>query len=67
MKVYSLTMDPLLDGFVRGEVVVFGLTLAIEPACQIAQRLGHDLLGDSVGDCQVGLSRVTSTDMVYSW
>jgi len=37
--------DPLFDGLIRGEVVVFSLKLAIEPAGQIAQRLGHDLLG----------------------
>ena len=37
--------DTILDSIVRGEVIVFGLKLAIEPACEIAQRLGHDLLG----------------------
>ena len=37
--------DPLLDGLVRGEVVVFGLKLAVEPSGQVAQRLGHYLLG----------------------
>ena len=37
--------DPLLDGLVRGEVVVFGLKLAVEPAGEITQGFGHDLLG----------------------
>ena len=37
--------DPLLDGLVRDEVVVFGLKLAVKPSGQVAQRLGHDLLG----------------------
>ena len=36
--------DPLLDGLIRGEVVVFSLKLAVEPAGQIAECLGHDLL-----------------------
>lgn len=31
--------DPLLDGLVGGEVVVFGPKLAIEPAGHITQRL----------------------------
>ena len=37
--------DPLLDGLVRYEVVVFRLKLPVEPAGEIAQSLGHDLLG----------------------
>ena len=37
--------DTILDGIVRGEVIMFGLELPIKPACELAQRLGHDLLG----------------------
>jgi hypothetical protein len=37
--------EPLVDGLVQGQVVVSGLKLAVEPAGQIPQRLGHDCLG----------------------
>ena len=37
--------DGLVHGLVRGKIVVFPLKLPVEPAGQIAQRLGHDLFG----------------------
>ena len=37
--------DPLLDGLVRREVIVFGLKLSIEPTGEIAQGFGHGLFG----------------------
>ena len=37
--------DPLLDCLVRREMIVFRLKLAVEPAGQITQRLGHGLFG----------------------
>lgn len=37
--------DPLLDGTVRREVIVFGLKLSIEPTGEIAQGFGQGLFG----------------------
>ena len=59
--------DPLLDHLIRGEVVIFGLKLPKEPAGQIAENLRYDLFSIFGRGLAVGLSRVTCTDMVYSW
>ena len=37
--------EPLVDGLVQGQVVVFGLKLEVEPAGQIPQRRGRGQLG----------------------
>ena len=41
--------DRLLDGFIRGQVVMLGPKLATEPMCEIAQGLGDACFGI---DCQ---------------
>jgi hypothetical protein len=48
-------------------VVVFGLKLAVEQRARSRSASVTVSSAFSVGGCQVGLSRVTSIDMVYSW